>query len=58
MMSMKERLIETLLEDLEVLKDRLKQGYCNGCRQETDDTVRLSAEIRRVVSLIAEIDHE
>ena len=56
-MSMKERLIETLLEDLEVLKSGFQRFYGDP-QLETDSTVRLSAEIRRVVSLIAEIDHE
>ena len=56
-METKEMLVETLREDLEVLKSEF-QHYYGDPQLETDSTVRLSAEIRRVVSLIAEIDHE
>lgn len=52
-MGTKEKLLKTLGEVLGVLQFQIRLG-----NNDSDDIVRLSSEIRRVVLLIAEIDHE
>ena len=52
-METKERLLDALRDDLNIL-----MAWLHDVPHQDGDLIRLSAEIRRVVSLIAEIDHE
>lgn len=50
----KDFVLETLMSDLDTLKRRL----CDATIERASDIVLLSAEIRKVVAQIADIDHD